>query len=116
MVGHVRSFLEMVNAALTGLVEVFRKNELWAGAEVHIQDSLYDRIRSVDFSREVLSAQTRRLIALRLGRTDGSDLGHPERVMAVLHAAGLEPWWMKEWQARRRPPAVVAPLINPAVA
>ena len=49
-----------------------------------------------------------RLIALRLGRTDWSDLGHPERVMAVLHAAGLEPWWMKEWQVRRRPPAVVA--------
>lgn len=116
MVGQVRGFLAMMRAALTGLVEALRKNELWAGAEVHIQDSLYDRIRSVDFSREVLSAQTRRLIALRLGRTDWSDLGRPERVMAVLRAAGLEPWWMKEWQARRQPPAVVAPLTNPAVA
>jgi hypothetical protein len=112
----VRSFLEMVNAALTGLVEVFRKNELWAGAEVHIQDSLYDRIHSVDFSREVLSVQTRRLVALQLGRAGWSDVGHPERVMAVLQAAGLEPWWMKEWQASRRRPAVVAPLTNRAVA
>jgi mannose-1-phosphate guanylyltransferase len=116
MVGQVRGFLEMVNAALTGLVEAFRKNELWAGAEMHIQDSLYDRIHSVDFSREVLSVQTRRLVALRLGRTGWSDLGHPERVMAVLQAAGLEPWWMKDWQAPRRPPAVAAPLTKPAVA
>jgi mannose-1-phosphate guanylyltransferase len=116
IVGHVRSFLEMVNAALTGLVEVFRKNELWAGAEVHIQDSLYDRIHSVDFSREVLSVQTRRLVALQLGRAGWSDVGNPERVMAVLQAAGLEPWWMKEWQASRRRPAVVAPVTNRAVA
>jgi len=115
MVGQVRGFLEMMKAALTGLVEAFRENELWAGAEVHIQDSLYDRIHSVDFSREVLSVQTKRLVALRLGRTGWSDLGHPERVMAVLQAAGLEPSWMKEWHARRRPPAVVAPLTNPAV-
>jgi hypothetical protein len=116
MVGHVRGFLEMVNAALTGLVEAFRKSQVWAGAEVHIADSLYDGIHSADFSREVLSGQTRRLVALQLGRTGWSDLGHPERVLAVLKATGLEPWWMKEWQAPRRRPAVVAPLTNRAVA
>lgn len=116
MVGHVRSFLEMVDAALKGLVEAFRKSQVWAGAEVHIADSLYDDIHSVDFSREVLSVQTRRLVALQLGRAGWSDLGHPERVMAVLQAAALEPWWMKEWQAPRRRPAVAAPLTNPAVA
>jgi mannose-1-phosphate guanylyltransferase len=109
MVGRVRSFLEMVNAALAGLVEVFRKSHVWTGAEVHIEDSLYERIHSVDFSREVLSLQTR-----RLGHTGWNDLGHPERVIAVLQAAGLEPWWMKEWQAPRRPPAVAAPLAKPA--
>ena len=116
MVGHVRSFLEMVNAALKGLVESFRKNQVWAGAEVHIADSLYEGIHSADFSREVLSVQTRRLVALQLGRAGWSDLGHPERVMAVLRAAGLEPWWMKEWQVPRRRPAVAGPLTNPAVA
>ena len=116
MVGHVRSFLEMVNAALKGLVEAFRKNQVWAGAEVHIADSLYEGIHSADFSREVLSVQTRRLVALQLGRAGWSDLGHPERVMAVLQAAGLEPGWMKEWQAPRRRPAVAAPLTHPAVA
>ncbi len=116
MVGNVRSFLEMVNAALPGLVEAFRESQLWAGEEVHIADSLYDGIHSVDFSREVLSVQTRRLVALQLGRAGWSDLGHPKRVMAVLQAAGLEPWWMKEWQASRRRPAVAAPLTDQAVA
>ena len=116
MIGHVRSFLEMVNAALPGLVETFRENELWAGVEVHIQDSFYNRIDSVNFSREVLCVQTRRLIALPLGRTIWSDLGHPERVMAILKAAGLEPWWLREWQTPRRPPVVADPLTKPAVA
>jgi mannose-1-phosphate guanylyltransferase len=110
MVGHVRGFLEMVNLALTGLVEALRKSRLWAGSEVHIQDALYERIDSIDFSRAVLSVQARRLVALRMGRALWSDLGHPERVMAVLQAAGLEPWWMKDWLAPRRPPAMEAAL------
>jgi len=116
MVGHVRSFLKMVNGALKGLVEAFSKSPLWAGDEVHIQDSLYAGIHSVDFSRDVLSVQTKRLVALQLGRAGWSDLGHPERVMAVLQASGLEPWWMKEWQAPSRRPAVVVSLTNSAVA
>jgi mannose-1-phosphate guanylyltransferase len=116
MVGHVRSLLEMVNSALGALLQTFRKSQMWAGSEVHIQDSLYDRIPSVDFSREVLSVQTRRLRALQLGRTGWSDLGHPERVITVLQAAGLEPWWMKEWQTPRRLPAGAVPLTKPAVA
>ena len=116
MVGHVRSFLEIVSTALTGLVEAFHQNHLWTGGEVHIEDSLYERIHSVDFSRHVLSVQTKRLVALRLGRTGWSDLGHPERVIAVLQAAGLKPWWIKEWHAPRPPQAVAARLANPAVA
>jgi hypothetical protein len=72
---------------------------LWAGSEVHIQDSLYDRIPSIDFSREVLVAQTPRLIVLRTVRTGWSDLGRPERVMTAMRAAGLEPPWMTRWKA-----------------
>jgi len=99
MVGHVRSFLEMASVALPGVVETLRKSRLWAGLEVHIQDSFYEQIHSVDFSREVLSVQAKRLVALEMGRAGWSDLGHPDRVMAVLQTAGLEPWWMKEWQS-----------------
>jgi mannose-1-phosphate guanylyltransferase len=98
MVGHVGNFLEMAKVALPGVLEALRKSRLWAGSEVHIQDSLYQQIHS-DFSREVLSVQAERLVALRLGRAGWSDLGHPERVMAVLRAAGLAPWWMKQWKS-----------------
>jgi hypothetical protein len=49
--------------------------------------------------------QTSRLATLRMGRTGWSDLGNPERVMAVLEATGLEPWWMKKWKAPERDPA-----------
>ena len=115
MVGHVRGFLDMVCAALTDVVEALRKSKLWAGLEVHIQDSSYDRIDSIDFSREVLSVQTRRLIALQMGPTGWSDLGRPECLVEVLEQAGLDPKWMKEWQVSRQPPALAAQLVNSAV-
>jgi mannose-1-phosphate guanylyltransferase len=49
MVGDVRGFMEMVNVTHADVVDQLRRNLLWAGLEVHIQDSLYDRIHSVDF-------------------------------------------------------------------
>jgi mannose-1-phosphate guanylyltransferase len=102
MVGHVRGFLDMVNVSLAETVELLRGSQLWTGAEVLIPNSLYDRLRPIDFSREVLSIHTPRLLALRMANTGWSDLGHPDRVMAVLQAAGLEPWWMKKWTAPER--------------
>jgi len=80
-------------------VAALRQIRLWAGIEAHIQDSLYELVHSVDFSREVLSVQAKRLVALKLSQVDWSDLGHPERVMAVLQVPGLQPWWMKEWKS-----------------
>lgn len=108
MVGRVRAFLEMLTITLRDLVQTFRQGRFWSGAEVHIPDSLYAQIRSADFSKEVLPKQTSRQVALRLGPGSWSDLGRPERVLSVLHAAGLEPQWLKDWQALRRPPSVAA--------
>ena len=98
MVGHVRGFLEMANASLADVVGRLRRSQLWVGAEVDVQDSLYDHIPAIDFSREVLSVQTPRLLALRMVATGWSDLGHPERVLTTLQVAGLDPWWMKRWK------------------
>ena len=106
MVGHVRGFLEMVNGALKPLVDAFRKSQAWTGAEVHIPDSLYAGIDPADFSRQVLSVQTQRLMAVKLRQAGWSDLGHPERVIAILQEAGHEPWWMKEWQQPKQGAAV----------
>ena len=115
MVGSVRGFLEMIRAALPELVERLCRTRLWAGVGVHVHEPVYE-FRAVDFSHDVLSVQTRRLVTLRMGLTGWSDLGHPERAMAVLQAAGLEPWWMKEWQTRGRSVSALRAHPNVAVA
>jgi mannose-1-phosphate guanylyltransferase len=112
MVGHVRGFLEMVNSTLADIAGQLRGQRLWAGSEVHIPDSLYDRMPAADFSRDVLSAGASRLMALSMGNTGWSDLGHPERVMAVLDGVGLKPWWMAGWQAPRRVPAMQVRAVD----
>ena len=104
MVGRVHEFLEMVGAARTGLQKAFPQDHLWSGSEVHLQDWLYARIYATDFSREILSTQAERLIAMQLSHTDWNDLGHPERVLDVLQASGQNPWWVKEWHTMKRPP------------
>jgi hypothetical protein len=68
-VGHVRCFLEIVNVVLADTVDRLRGNQLWVGSEARIQDWLYDRMRSVDFSREILPIQTQRLVALAMNNT-----------------------------------------------
>lgn len=116
MVGHVRGFLEMIRAALPEVVDFLRQSELWAGCEAHIPEPVYEAIRSINFSEEVLSVQTRRLVTLRQGLTGWNDLGHPERAVAVLRAAGMEPAWMKEWQTPRRSVPASLAHLNAAVA
>jgi hypothetical protein len=114
MVGHVRGFLDLVRAARPDLVKAFSGHRLWDGAETQIADSLYDRIESVDFSREILSNQAGRLVALRMDFVGWNDLGRPERVIDVLRSSGLTPSWMKEWAGCST--AVAVPLSSAAVA
>jgi mannose-1-phosphate guanylyltransferase len=116
MVGHVTAFLELVGAARTGLLKAFLPEHLWAGSEVQIPDWLYERIYALDFSRDVLSRQPGRLIARRMDNVEWNDLGHPERVIDVLQAAGLKPWWLREWRAAKRPPGMAMPHADAAVA
>jgi hypothetical protein len=101
----------MANASLVEVMGRLRRSRLWAGAEVHVRDSLYDRIPAIDFSREVLSVQTPRMLALRMVGTGWSDLGHPERVLTVLQVAGLDPWWMKRWVTSQWD-LVTKPVLN----
>jgi mannose-1-phosphate guanylyltransferase len=110
MVGHVRGFLELVNHSLPELLKHLRGSPLWAGVEVQVEKSLYERIPSADFSRDVLSVQIPRLLVLRMASTGWSDLGHPDRVLTVLKAAGLKPWWMKRLKTSERGPVDKAVL------
>ncbi len=104
MVGHVRAFLEMLRTALPALVDALLESALWTGSEVHVSDTVYQRIHAASFSNDVLPVQTRRLVALQLDHVGWSDLGNPERVISILESIGSAPWWMNKWKAMRRPP------------
>jgi mannose-1-phosphate guanylyltransferase len=108
MVGRVQAFLDMADIVLPAVVEVLRRGPLWTGGELSIPHSLYDRIGSVDFSRQVLAMQNKRLLTLPMSDAGWNDMGHPERAVAVLQAEGFAPLWMKQWEAAKRLPAMAA--------
>jgi len=97
MVGQVKAFLEMFYHALPELTAELALSTLWRGSETHIEPSLYKEIPSTDLSRQVLSAETKRLLVLRLGDVGWCDLGGPERVLAMF-PPGSAPTWISEWR------------------
>ena len=107
MVGHVCTFLEMAWAAVPSLLQALESREvaLFPSGEIRIPDAVYDRIAPTDFSRQVLSTATHRLLALRLGNVEWSDLGDPYRVLTtILEKSGDLPSWARLWPGA--PPAI----------
>jgi mannose-1-phosphate guanylyltransferase len=100
MVGRARSFLGMAQDAVPALLQVFESESARRGpdGEIRIADSVYDRIAPTDFSRQILSAATDRLLALRLSGIEWSDLDDPHQVLATL-AGGQRnlPGWAMRW-------------------
>jgi hypothetical protein len=85
------------------------------GEELHMTDALYAALPSIDFSRQVLSTETQRLIVHSLGPVTWSDLGDCERALAALSREGMQPDWARTWRAAKPPtparrPAALAAL------
>jgi mannose-1-phosphate guanylyltransferase/mannose-6-phosphate isomerase len=99
MVGRVSAFLEIGRATVPGLLQVLESwQETTTSEEMRIPDAVYNRIASTDFSRQVLSAATDRLLALRMANVEWSDLGDPYRVLVtILEKNGYLPSWAKLW-------------------
>lgn len=97
MVGHVRAYLQMVQAALPDLLDVLAPARLWAGQELHIEGSLYERIPTINFASQVLSANPEHLAVLRMNDVGWTDLGNPERAHMTARQNGYEPGWVKDW-------------------
>jgi mannose-1-phosphate guanylyltransferase len=97
MVGNVRAYLQMVQAALPYLLDVLAQARMWAGQEVHIEDSLYERIPPVNFSGRVLGVHPEHLTVLRMNDVGWTDLGNPERAHVTARQNGYEPGWVKDW-------------------
>ena len=106
MVGKVLAFLEMICSALPGMLAAFHQFPPHRSSreEVVIPDSLYSRVPYADFSRNVLSLETRRLLVHRLQEVMWSDLGDCDRALDALSRCGLDPDWASVWRARK--PAV----------
>ena len=108
MVGHVRAFLRMAQAAVPDLLAMLRSAQTWAGQETHIEDSLYARLAPVNFSGAILAAVPDKLAVLRLKNLGWSDLGDPIRAVAAVQASGSNPPWIREWKLTRKRIASVA--------
>jgi hypothetical protein len=54
---------------------------------------VFEHIASIDFSHQVLSRCSERLLVLSLGQAGWSDFGKPERVLAMLARKGVTPPW-----------------------
>lgn len=99
MVGGVAAWLDLANRALGDLTRPLAGTSLWSGEELLLPGSAYNAMPTLDFSKDVLSSQPQRLLALDPGFTGWNDLGEPERVMRVLQKNGLTPPWAREWSA-----------------
>ena len=117
MVGKVFAFLEMICSAMPGLLKLFQEFPAVQsrGEELHMTDALYAALPSIDFSRQVLSTETQRLIVHSLGPVTWSDLGDCERALAALSREGMQPDWARTWRAAKPPtparrPAALAAL------
>lgn len=100
MVGRISAFLDAGRESVPDLVQALAA---WISpkveGETQIPGWLYDRIATVDFSKQVLSPVVRRLVTLRLAEVDWNDLGDPGRVLATLsESTGNLPDWAARWR------------------
>ena len=105
MAGKVLAFLEMICSAVPGLLKMFQNFPSFQapGEEFRLPDALYASMPSIDFSRQILSTETQRLIVQKLGPVAWNDLGDCERAVAALSCANVEPEWAKSWRAAKPP-------------
>jgi mannose-1-phosphate guanylyltransferase len=111
MVGTALAFLEMICSALPGMLKQFERFPVLQAPnqELRIPDTLYAPIPISDFSRQVLSMETQRLIVQRLDSVTWSDLGDCDRAVAALAPSGRVPEWVTRWRAAKPPASAVGP-------
>lgn len=101
MLGRATAFLEMLESSLPDLMHVIRIAQPWEGTETHIEHCLYELMPASQISQQVLSVETQRLLALRLGPVGWSDLGDPDRALRTAGVIGHEAGWTTQWKRAR---------------
>ncbi len=100
MIGRASAFLEILKAAVPGMVRTLSADGPIPGTELSgpDADTAFAKLTPGDFSKQVLSASTERLAVLRLGNVGWSDLGTPERVISAITRSGLRSHWQGTFQ------------------
>lgn len=104
MVGRAVTFLWMSLASVPELYAELREASIPSnGAGIlHVPTSLYSAIAPSDFSRQVLTPNSFRLLAMPLRGLEWHDLGHEDRVLSVAQShEHRAPVWVQEWKAAR---------------
>jgi len=104
MVGSVQTLLSICFQALPDLAVLERVRTVANDRrELRVATFVYDRIPTIDFSREILSPNASRLLVSQLNGVEWHDLGQAERVLSVLRSRDEEmPYWLRQWEATRR--------------
>jgi mannose-1-phosphate guanylyltransferase len=93
-VGRARTFLELLQSEVPKAVVLATRALANLDAE-----GAYDQLPTVDFSRDVLAQQSRRLLVLRDSDSGWADLGSPPRVLETLTRNGIHADWIDREQA-----------------
>ena len=85
MVGHAVTLLELIEATLPDLTRAFLPIRRFLGTplEATVATAVYAKLPAADFSKSVLGGSAARLAVLPVRGVAWSDLGRPERVLAV---------------------------------
>lgn len=95
MVARVSTLIDLIKVALPELFASFSRIDdlLGTARETGGIERLYKRISSASFSDEVLQRYPINLGVLPVHGIEWSDLGEPQRVMAMLSRLGIHPEW-----------------------
>jgi len=90
-IGRAGAFLKLLSAtvlpAMTSMTEAFVSGNL---------DSVYNEIETIDFSKDVLSAEPGGLFVMADSMSGWADLGNQARVIHTLDRNNTEPDWLRE--------------------
>jgi mannose-1-phosphate guanylyltransferase len=90
-IGSAAAFLELVSCEVPDVV--LSVTRALAAKDLA---RAYARLRSIDFSRDILAHQTKRLLVLRDSGSGWADLGSPSRVLGLLAKNVNQPAWFRQ--------------------
>jgi mannose-1-phosphate guanylyltransferase len=86
-IGRARAFLELLRTQLPHVLDRLAGSDL---------DVAYQNLDSADFSRQVLTPMSDRLLVMRDSGSGWADLGDATRVIDTLVRNRVEAWWLRD--------------------